>query len=94
MEDAGKLRSYELDHKSKMRLRKTHSHTVNGLAMDPGTREEKQLKDCRPYNKAKVTHQQPASYLRCGGEGGAEQAPRPTMYQTTAFSTIDMWAIE
>ena len=45
MEDSGKLRFYELDHESKMRLLKTHSHTSNGLAMEPETREEKQLKE-------------------------------------------------
>ena len=44
MEDSGKLRFYELDHESKMRLLKTPSHTSNGLAMEPETREEKQLK--------------------------------------------------
>ena len=45
MGDSGKHRVYELDHESKMRLFKTHSHTSNGLAMEPGTREEKQLKE-------------------------------------------------
>ena len=40
--DSGKLRFYELDHESKMRLLKPHSHTYNRLAMEPGTREEKQ----------------------------------------------------
>ena len=45
MGDSGKLwLFYELDHESKMRLLKTHSHPSNGLAMGPGTREEKQLK--------------------------------------------------
>ena len=39
MGDSGKLRFYELDHGSKMRLLKTHYHTSNRLAMDPGTRE-------------------------------------------------------
>ena len=47
MGDSGKLRFYELDHESKMRLLKTHSHTSNRLAMEPGTREEKQLKETR-----------------------------------------------
>ena len=28
-----------------MLLLKTHSHTTNGLAMEPGTREETQLKE-------------------------------------------------
>ena len=37
-----KLRFYDLDHESKMRLLKTHSHTSNRLAMEPGTREETQ----------------------------------------------------
>ena len=41
----GKFRFYELDHESKMRLLKTHSHTSNLLALEPGTREEQQLKD-------------------------------------------------
>ena len=39
MGDSGKLRFYELDHESNMRLLKTHSHTSNGLAMEPETRE-------------------------------------------------------
>ena len=33
MGESGKLRFYEQDHESKMRLVKTHSHTSNGLAM-------------------------------------------------------------
>ena len=69
MGDWGKLRFYELDHESKMRLLKTHSHTPNGLAMEPGTREESSWKKRRPYNKAKVTHQKPAACRRCGGGG-------------------------
>ena len=59
-----KLRFYELDHESKMRLLKTHSHTSNGLAMEPGTREKS-----RPYNKVKATRQKPAACRRCGGGG-------------------------
>ena len=34
-----------LDHESNMRLLKTHSRTSNGLAMQPGKREEKQLEE-------------------------------------------------
>ena len=65
MGGSGKLRFYELNHESKMRLLKTHFHTsTNRLAMEPGTREKKQLKEKRrPYNKAKVTHQKPAACL-------------------------------
>ena len=40
-----KLRFYELDHESKMRLLETHSHPSNGLAIEPGKREEKQLNE-------------------------------------------------
>ena len=53
MGDSGKLRFYELDHESKMRLLKTHSHTSNGLAMEPGTREEKQLKEMQTLQQGK-----------------------------------------
>ena len=45
--DSGKLRFYELDHDSKMPLLKTYSHTSNGLAMEPGIRQEKQLKETK-----------------------------------------------
>ena len=61
MGDSGKLRFYELDHESKMRPLKTHSHTSNRLAMEPGTREESSRKKSRPYSKAIVTHQKPAA---------------------------------
>ena len=49
----GELFFYELDHESKMRLLKTHSHTSNGLAMEPGTREEKQLKETQALQQGK-----------------------------------------
>ena len=45
MGDSAKLRFYELDHESKMRLHKTHSHTSTRLATEPRTREEKQSKE-------------------------------------------------
>ena len=51
--DSGKLRFYELDHESKMRLLKTHSHTPNGLAMEPETREAKQLKEPQTLQQCK-----------------------------------------
>ena len=53
MGDSGKLRFYELDHESKMRLLKTHSHTSNRLAMEPGTLEEKQLKETQTLQQGK-----------------------------------------
>ena len=80
MGDSRKLRFYELDHESKLRLLKIHSHISNSRAMEPGTREEKPFKKTRPYNKAKATHQKPAAYRRCGG-GGAEKALEPAAYR-------------
>ena len=53
MGDSGKLRFYELDHESKMRLLKTHSHTSNRLAMEPGTCEKKQLKETQTLQQGK-----------------------------------------
>ena len=56
MGDSGKPRFYELDHESKMRLLKTYSHTSNGLAMEPGTSEEKQLKKTHTLQHDKSHH--------------------------------------
>ena len=53
MGDSGKLRFYELDHESKMRLLKTYSHTSTRLAMEPRTREEKQLKETQILQQGK-----------------------------------------
>ena len=36
-----------------MRLLKTHSHTSNGLAMEPGKREEKQLEKTQTLQQGK-----------------------------------------
>ena len=98
MGDLGKLRFSELDHdESKMRLLKTHSHTPNGLAMEPGAHEEKQLKEKRrPYNKANhpsKTCRVPPVW-RGGGRkgsrtcrippvwrGGAKKAPQQTNHR-------------
>ena len=51
--DSGKLRFFKLDHESKMRLLQTHSHTSNRLAMEPGTREVKQLKETQTLQQGK-----------------------------------------
>ena len=64
MEDLGKLRFYELDHESKMRVLKPHSHTSNGLAIEPGTREEKQLREMQTLQRGK-SH--PSKSCRFGG---------------------------
>ena len=53
MGDSGKLLFYELDHESKIPLLKTHSHTSNVLAMEPGTREVKQLKETQTLQQGK-----------------------------------------
>ena len=70
--ESGKLRFSELDHEPKMRLLKTHSHTSNGLAMEPGTREEKQLKETQTLQQGKSHPPKPAAYRRCG-EGGQKR---------------------
>ena len=53
MGDSEKLRFYELDHDSNIRLLKTHSHTSNGLAMEPGKREGKQLRETQTLQQGK-----------------------------------------
>ena len=72
MGDPGKLRFYELDHESKMRLLKTHSHTSNEWSVygarntrrkavegnaDPTTRQTSPIKNL------------PRAAGRCGGGG-------------------------
>ena len=69
MGDSGKLRYYELDHESKTRLLKTPSHTSNGLAMEPGTREGKQLKETQTPQQGKSHPSKPVACRRCGGGG-------------------------
>ena len=53
MGDSGKLRFYELDHESKMRLLKTLYHTSTSLAMEPGTREGNQIKETQTLQQGK-----------------------------------------
>ena len=54
MGDSGKLRFYKLDHASKMRLLKTHPHTSNGLAMEPGKHVQKQLQETQTLQKGRL----------------------------------------
>ena len=79
MGDSGKLRFYELDHESKMRLLNTHSHTSNGLAMEPGTREEKQLKKTQTLQQGK-RHPSKTCRVPPVWRGGAEKALEPGAY--------------
>ena len=51
--DSRKLQFYELDPESKMQRLKTYPHTSNRLAMEPGTREEKQLKETKTLQQGK-----------------------------------------
>ena len=80
MGDSEKLRFYKLDHESKMRFLKTHSHTSNGLAMEPGTREENQLKETQTLQQGKS---QPSKTCRMPpmGRGGAGKALEPAAYR-------------
>ena len=87
-EDLGKLGFYEVDDESKMRLLKTHSHTSNGLARDPGKREEKQLKETQilqqgrlPINNLSRT---PGVAGRAGRTGSTANKP-PIRYYGKAY---------
>ena len=80
MGDSGKLRFYELDHESKMRLLKTHSHTSNGLAMGPGTREEKQLKETQTLQQDK-RHPSKTCRVPPVWREGAVNAVEPATYR-------------
>ena len=81
MGDSGKLRFYEqLDHESKMRLLKTQSNTSNGLAMEPETREEKQLKETQIVQQGK-SHPSKTCRVPPVWRGGAEKALEPAAYR-------------
>ena len=97
MRDSGKLRFYELDHESKMWLLKTHSHTSNGLAMEPGTRGRKSAErnaDPTTRQKSPIKNLPRAAGVAGGGRkdsrtcrippvwwGGAEKALRQTNHR-------------
>ena len=63
-----------------MRLLKTHSHTSNGLAMEPGTREEKQLKETQTLQQGK-SHPPKTCHVPPVWRGGAEKALEPAAYR-------------
>ena len=64
-----------------MRLLKTHSHTSNGLAVEPGTREEKQLKETQTLQQGKKPpiKNLPRNVVVAGG--GGEKALEPAAYR-------------
>ena len=94
MGDSGKLPFYKLDHESKMRLLKTHSHTSNRLAVEPGTRTENQLNETQTLQQGTSPMKklpraagvaggtkkalEPAAYHRCGGGGQERLYGKPT----------------
>ena len=79
--DSGKLWFYKLDHKTKMRLLKTHSHTSNGLAMEPGTREQKQFKETHALQRGK-SHPSTTCRVPPVWRGrGAEKTLEPAAYR-------------
>ena len=80
MGDSGEIQFYELDHESKIRLLKTHSHTSNVLAMEPGTREEKQLKETQTLKQSKPPIKNLPRTAGVAG-GGAEKALEPAAYR-------------
>ena len=73
MGDSGKLRLYELDHESNMRLLKIHSHTSSGLAMELGKREEKQLKETQTLQQGKSPIKNLLRTAGVAGEGGRQK---------------------
>ena len=52
-----------------MRLLKPHSHTSNGLAMEPGKREEKQLKETQTIQQGKSPIKNLSRTARVAGGG-------------------------
>ena len=78
--DSGKLRFYQPDHESKLRLLKTHFHTSNGLAMEPGTREEKKLKGTQALQQGK-RHPSKTCCVPPVWRGGGEKALEPAAYR-------------
>ena len=64
-----------------MRLLKTHSHTSNGLAMEPGTREEKQLKKTQTLQKGKSHPSKTCRVPPVWRGGGKEKALEPAAYR-------------
>ena len=78
MGDSGKVRFYELDHdESKMPLLKTHSHTSNRLAMEPGTRDEYGARE--PPQGDVLVHQDIGCTLRGELSGSDEEHVGPTL---------------
>ena len=79
----------EVDHESKMRLVKTHSHTSNGLAMEPGQSEEEHLKKTQTlYNKANhpIKFCRVLPVWRGGGRDGKCTMAEPSHGRGEAYS--------
>ena len=90
MGDSGKLRFYELNHKSKTWLLKTCSHTSNGLAMERGTREEKQLKETDPTTRPKspIENLPRAAGVAGGGRKGSRTCGIPPVWRGAAGKAL------
>ena len=71
---------YELDHESKMQPLKTHSHTSNGLAMEPGTREKNTWKETQTLQQGKG-HSSKTCRVPPVWQRGAEKALEPAAYR-------------
>ena len=74
-----------------MRLLKTHSHTSDRLAMEPGTREEKQLKETQTLQQGKS---QPSKTFRVppvwrgGGRKGSKSCRMPPVWRGGAGKAL------
>ena len=72
MGDPGKLWPYELDHVEDA-APKTHPHTSNGLAIEPGKREEKQLKEMQTLQQGKPSIKNLSRTAGVAGGGGEKR---------------------
>ena len=88
--DSGKLRFYELSQESKMRVLKTHSHTSHRLAMEPGTREEKQLKGTQTLQQGKssIKNLPRAAGVAGGGRKGSRTCRIPPVWRGGAGKAL------
>ena len=77
----GKIRFYEPDHESEMRLLKAPSHTSNGLAVELRKREENQLKEAQALQQGKPPNKKLSRTAGVVGGGGAEKILRRTNHK-------------
>ena len=83
MGESEKLRSYKLDHESKMRLLKTHSKTSQRPGYEARKWRRKTVEGRADRTTRQITHPKSAAYRRCGGGGKTEMALPQTNHKGT-----------